>query len=438
MIGRKRRIVALGLWAGGALLVLTGFAARDVLAEDEGDKGWILSSNNWQQGEGLLPAPVLKRVKEGEYFFKVISVDSEKLRQNYSKQFWAASEANLGKYDIDPDTCGLKDVSTGKMPDFYFGYPFPTVAKDDPNAACKMAWNFTAANQMGNGGGATYTLNGVSDSGEFKRVQLWLHTVSYQGRSTGPIPNPENLRTSTIGSVMEPQDLEGAGGLTKRLNDWTSHDQSWIYVPATRRVRRVSVSIRSDPLVGLDVFGDDIGCYSGKVEYYRWKLVGEGTILAPMISPHPLPLKRVTETRSEVPVPYPRGNYETPGGKGAAWLIVDNLSMVPRPVWIIEGHSEDPFYNFGRVIMYMDKDLYRIYWKLVHNRSGEYFYNAMCVYHFSKSDDGRLTAVTPSTIVGVNDKTNRAALAGRYTTQFLESSFPDGYFTLHTVTHMSD
>ena len=41
--------------------------------------------------------------------------------------------------------------------------------------------------------------------------------------------------------------------------------------------------------------------------------------------------------------------------------------------------------------MYMDKDMYRIYWKLVHNRAGEYFYNAMCAYHWSKNADGTFT-----------------------------------------------
>jgi hypothetical protein len=75
------------------------------------------------------------------------------------------------------------------------------------------------------------------------------------------------------------------------------------------------------------------------------------------------------------------------------------------PVWIVEGQSDDPFYNF-------DKDMYRIYWKLVHNRAGEYFYNAQCSYHFSKSEDGTFSAVTQNSVVGVNGKTNRAALGG--------------------------
>ena len=88
--------------------------------------------------------------------------------------------------------------------------------------------------------------------------------------------------------------------------------------------------------------------------------------------------------------------------------------------------------------MYMDKDMYRIYWKLVHNRAGEYFYNAMCAYHFSKNDDGTFTAVTPNMVVGVNDKTNRACLAGRYSSQFIEREYPDDYFSLRTLTHISD
>ncbi len=423
-------------WLIGAVILAALAGGGRALAED--GKSWVLDSNNWQLGKDLLPDVVLNRVKSGEYYYKVVEVDPDKFKQNYSKKFWEASEANAGKYDVDTATCGLKDVKTGKMPDFYFGYPFPKIDPKDPNAACKMAWNFSAANQMGNGQGATFTLNGIDGSGEFKRIKLWLHTSAFMGRSAGPIPNPENLREVSMSDVLEPQDADGVGGLTKRLNDWTSQDQSWFYVPSTRRVRRVNAATRSDPVAGLDIFGDDVNCYAGKIEYYKWKLIGEGNILAPVLSPYPLAQKQVGPTRWEVQIPYFKGAYETPGAKGAPWLIVENLNMVPRPVWIVEGQSEDPYYNFGKVVMYMDKDMYRIYWKLVHNRAGEYFYNAMCAYHWSKNDDGTLTAVTPNMVVGVNDKTNRAALGGRYTSQFIETKFDDDYFTLHHLTHMSD
>jgi hypothetical protein len=413
-------------------------ALASASAAEENATTWILSSNNWQQGSELLPAPVLNRVKSGEYSFTVTPVDPEKFRALYSKAFWEKSESNAGRFDVDPKTCGLTDVATGKVPEFYFGYPFPTISPTERMAACKMAWNFEAANQMGNGQGATFTLNGIDGSGEFRRLKLWLHTNAYLGRSAGPIDNPKKLRSAAMSNVLEPQDVDGVAGLSERLNDWTSQDRAWFYVPSTRRVRRVNAATRSDPVAGLDIFADDLNCYGGKVEYYKWKLTGEGKVLAPVLSTEHLQQKPVSATRSEVEIPYFKAGYETPGAKGAPWLVVENLKMVPRPVWIIEGESEDPFYNFGKVIMYMDKDLYRIWWKLVHNRAGEYFYNAMCAYHWSANADKSFTAVTPNMVIGVNDKTNRACLAGRYSEQFIESEYPEGYFSLPSLTSRND
>ncbi len=425
------------LRAGAAVAACLVLAAGMVSAAEL--KEWELSQNNWQQGEGLLPEPILNRVKSGDYHYRVKEVDPDKLKQNYSQKFWQASEANQGKYDVDEKTCGLKDLATGKMPEFYYGFPFPKIdVKNDPHAACKMAWNFEAANSTGGGGGATFTMNGVDTNGEFKRIKMWLAGQNYLGRNSGPIPNPENLRSAAILGLIEPQDVDGVAGLTKRPNDWEGQDQAWFYVPATRRVRRVNAATRSDPAAGLDVYADDVNCYAGKVEYYKWKVVGEGTILAPVVSAEPLKQKWTGPTHAEVEIPYFRAAYETPGAKGAPWLIVENLVMIPRPVWILHGESEDPFYNFGKVIMYMDKDMYRIWWKLVHNRAGEYFYNAMCAFHWSANDDGTFKTVTPNMVVGVNDKTNRSGIAGRYSSQFIETKFDEDRFSLHELTHSGD
>ena len=420
-----------------ALLLSTGRASAADTATATGEP-WILDSNNWQQAQGMLPDPVLERVKKGDYWYKVQSVDPERFKHNYSDAFWAASEANAGKYDLDPETCGLKDVATGEPPTFYFGYPFLKVDPKEPQAGCKMAWNFVAATTQGGGGGATFTLNGIDTGGEYKRIKAWIHSFAFLGRHGGPVDNPENLAGTALSGVLEPTDIDGVGGLTKRTNTWTSQDKVWFYVPATRRVRQASAAARSEPVGGMDIFADDINCYAGKVEYYKWKVVGETNILAPVLQPDPLVPMPVSETRTEVKIPYFKGAYETPGAKGAPWLIVDNLVLIPRPVWILEGESNDPYYNFGKVIMYMDKDMYRIYWKLVHNRAGEYFYNAMCAYHWSKSSDGSFSAVSPNLVVGVNDKTNRAALGGRYSSQFFEREFPEDYFSLRTLTHLSD
>ncbi len=118
-------------------------------------------------------------------------------------------------------------------------------------------------------------------------------------------------------------------------------------------------------------------------------------------------------------------------------IYQDNLVFVPRPVWIVEGESSDPYYNFGKVIMYFDKEIYRIYWKLVHNRAGEYFYTAACGYHFVK-DGETYSSVYPNLVIGVNDKTNRAALGGRYQSSFVERKWDPSYFSLRTLTRLTD
>jgi hypothetical protein len=403
------------------------------------DEPWTLDANNWQEGKDLLPEPVVKRLQKGEYWFKVVPVDPQKFKHNYSQVFWDATESNQGKYDLEPKQCGLMEKATGKIPEFVFGLPFPgAIDKSDPKAGCKIAWNFAYAGLQGGGGGATFTLNGVDNGGQFRRIKAFIHTQGFQGRHFGPIKdNKENLYGHALAGALEPLDVEGVSTLTKRYWDWESQDAIWAYVPSTRRARRVNAASRSDPVGGLDIFADDLNCYAGKVEYYQWKLVGEGSILAPLLKPYPFGMKSVSPTRQTIETPYMAAGYEKPGSKGAPWWIQENLEFVTRPVWIVEGQSSDPYYNFGKVIMYFDKEMYRIYWKLVHNRAGEYFYTAMCGYHFVKNDE-KFSAVFPNLVIGVNDKINRAALGGRYQSSFLEQRWDPTYFTLRTITHMTD
>jgi hypothetical protein len=404
------------------------------------DKPWILDANNWQEGKDLLPEPVLKRLQAGEYWFKVVPVDPKAYKANYAQKFWDATESNAGKYELDEKTCGLKDKATGKIPEFLFGLPFPKIDKNDPLVACKIAQNFSFAGNQGGGGGATFTLNGVDTGGQFRRVKAFLHAMGYQGRIDGEIKdNPENLSGQAVGAAIEPVDVEGVSTLTKRFWDWESQDAIWAYVPSTRRARRVNAASRSDPVAGLDIFSDDLNCYGGKTEYYQWKLVGEGQILAPVLRPEPFKFTPMSgsSSRYNVEIPYMTAGYEKPGSKGAPWWIQENLVFVPRPVWIVEGESSDPYYNFGKVIMYFDKEIYRIYWKLVHNRAGEYFYTAACGYHFVKNDE-TWSSVYPNLVIGVNDKTNRAALGGRYQTSFVERNWDPSYFSLRTLTRLTD
>jgi hypothetical protein len=418
--------------AAFALLLLVH---RPVYAEGP----WTLEASTWERGRDLVPEPVLKRVRAGEYRFPVVPADAARFRDNYSTTFWDASAANEGKYDLDDATCGLREKATGKVPDFYFGYPFPKIAPDDPQAGCKIAWNFTAASLMAGGTGASFYLTGLDTNGAYRTVRTRIQATGYVGRHGGPLPNPERLVAKATSLALEPRDVEGVSTLTVRHIDWDKPDDMWAFVPQTRRARHISAASRSEPVAGMDIFADDINCYAGKVETYKWKLVGQGQVLAPIVAqPYALPQRRVSPTRWVIDTPALPARFESKDGAGAPWLITGGLVFVPRPVWIVEGVSTDPYYNFGKVVMYFDRDMYRIYWKVVNNRAGEYFYNAMCGYTFGQTEDRRISAVLPSLVVGVNDKTNRAAIGGRPRDQFVEEAFDPAEFTLKAITRLRD
>src|SRR6185295_1277995 len=113
---------------------------------------------------------------------------------------------NAGKYDLDPNTCGLREVATGKVPEFYFGLPFPTITRDDPRAGCKVAWNFTAAGYMAGGTGASFYLTGLDVHGAYRTVRTRLQATAFVGRHGGRIANPEHVAVKATTIALEPPD----------------------------------------------------------------------------------------------------------------------------------------------------------------------------------------------------------------------------------------
>jgi hypothetical protein len=420
-------------WAA-ALIVLT---VAPAVAEVEAP--WVLDASTAERGQGLLPEPVLKRVRAGEYRYRVVPADAERFRQNYSEVFWAASTANGGRYDLDPGSCGLRERATGAVPEFHFGYPFPDVKETDPDAGCRIAWNFTSAGYMAGGTRASFRLTGLDRDGAYRTVHARLEAVAFTGRHAGALSNPERVALKATSVALEPTDVEGLSTLTVRHLDWSRPDDMWAFVPQQRRARRITAASRSQPVAGMDIFPEDINCHAGKVEDYRWRLVGRGTALAPVVGrPYALPMRPVSPSRWSIETPPLKALFETGDGGGAPWLITDGLVFVPRPVWVVEATSTDPYHDFGRVVMYVDRDMYRIYWKLVHDRAGEYFYNAMCGYTFARTEDGRRSAVLQTVVVGVNDKTNRAAIGGRPRDQIVEDEFDPAAFTLKAIARSSE
>ena len=126
----------------------------------------------------------------------------------------------------------------------------------------------------------------------------------YQGTSTGTAlafrPEPqydanqgdvfrnEKRYVASGPSVDAPFDARGIMLLSYRYKAsfgpkaTTKNDDTWVYVPTLRRVRRISSAQRTDAVAGTDFTFDDLFSFNGIVPQYDWTCLGEMDILAPM------------------------------------------------------------------------------------------------------------------------------------------------------------
>ena len=418
-------------------MVAIGAAAS---ADEIGERLEITSANVAKYTD-VLPESMRARVEQGQYTLKVVPVDEKKFRANYTDRFWKASADNAGKYGIDKATGGLVELKTGEIPKQIFGLPFPKIDPSDPDAGAKIIHDYRMRKMQADGNLHEFELNDVKVDGEVIRtVKIFLSHKYYVG-TTAPPPAalPDNTESRQLAAAIFPKDLEGVGVLTWRINDWTTWDEVWAYLPTIRRVRRVRSSQRGDRIPGFEVQADDADCYDNKTTYFEWKLVRAGEVIGPLGSdtPYAYPLRDESPTRRVMDLPYNPAVYETPGAKGAGWWTLNNV-FVRRPVWIVEGTPKDPYYDSGKVVLYVDRDLYHGYYKVSFTKAGELFRTNLCGQTWGRSADGQFAAPSALLMMGVNEKENRATPAGRYRKETFERGFDDEWFSASHLSKLSE
>ena len=83
--------------------------------------------------------------------------------------------------------------------------------------------------------------------------------------------DPE-LDTKTVMFFMEPADVKDTGFLTWSYKDDDKDDDQWLYLPALKKVRRISSSKKADYFMGTDFSYSDMG--DRNVEDYTYKHLG--------------------------------------------------------------------------------------------------------------------------------------------------------------------
>ena len=274
-----------------------------------------------------LAAPALAQedVKPGAPTFKegdVISLDKiEQIKPFLPPEFWdnrdfffyEGMQLEIGPSFADYSPPPVYNQATAKyssnaklgpessLVGYRAGQPFPMDkidCKGDPQAGAKIAWNFVRRWE-GMGGTPVDFYYSYWDRGEelplyyqgtSQGTALAFRPESQYDDSDGDVFRNEKRYEASGPSVDAPFDARGIMLLSYRYKasygpkTTTKFDDTWVYVPSLRRVRRISSAQRTDAVSGTDFTFDDLFSFNGIVPQYDWKCLGEMDILAPVRS----------------------------------------------------------------------------------------------------------------------------------------------------------
>ncbi len=392
--------------ASSLAIVLLAATAAPISSAGEG----TIDKSNWRQAEGLIPHPALEWVKNGDLTIRLGKLEFDPAQ---TQTPWALEslQENIGRFGLN-DKNEIVEATSGNRPKFIKGFPFPGVEAADPKAAIKVMYNGYYARNNNGPLRTVMFLRFVTRGGhERDIVARWYSTPLDGWGPAANAENPDDIETYSQIVVDAPYDIAGTA-----MMDWRyrSAKQSLLlaYVPAIRRVRRMSPANRSDAMFGSDFARDDGGYvgYDGKIMDFDWKLLGTKEVLAPFLGLKPL---RCVQNADGEWVPDPQGKtlvafaYQDATSKEAPWQITSAV-WVNRPVWVIEGKSLDPYYNYGRQVIYVDREVYTYYWKEIYDRSNAFWKLAWSAWYYLQSDDKRMSFNTVCLSVMLDERIQHA------------------------------
>jgi hypothetical protein len=284
--------------ASAALLLVAPLAAAQ---EDAGGaaptfkEGDVITMENVDELRPFLPDEFWDN--RDFFFYDGMQLEIGPFQADYSPSdvYKNASKKFAGQPRIGPDS---------SLENYVGGAPFDTSKIDcagDPQAGIKWMW---AHNYQwrGAGGGVRFYYS-YWDRGEqlplyyqgtSQGVQLSARTepkyLNQKDEERGNVFRGEKRKNAGGPSVEAPFDARGIQLLSYRYKSSdgpradAKNDDTWVYVPTLRRVRRISTAQRTDAVAGTDFTFDDLFSFNGIVPQYEWQCLGEMKLLGPMNS----------------------------------------------------------------------------------------------------------------------------------------------------------
>ena len=308
--------------------------------------GDVITAKNVDKVKDLISPGLEWCIKRG---FPITIVERKPIQ--LPKAYRDATEKYSGQVKLAADGLSVKN--------YVAGLPFPNIDTKEPQAVYKIMWNYdfnafvtddvdlrnfdADTGSIADHGGMTIERHFLLD--HFRRL-FWTGRLYVEPKPE--LPNPQGLRRQEgLYPVLEPFDLKGVGALGYRYLESGKSDDSWLYLPSLRRVRRLSTAQRSDALFGQDTDVDSYGGYAGQIGWMDWRLLGEKEMIGVAHAKH-------------VPVKW----HDT-----VDWAFDDVWEK--GDYYVVEGISKLPQYAYGKRVIFIDKESWLVPFSDIYDRSGE-------------------------------------------------------------------
>ena len=389
--------------------------------------GETLNRDSWQGAKNLLPEGLLHRFQDGSYQAQIATLPSTVA---WGSKFKSATEANAGKFAVNAEGA-LVTKDTNTVPSFLYGQPFAQIDANDPQAAAKVIYNFTYTLMQADDSDRSSSLRWITPTTVQNSVEFRTQLLFHGARFSGPIENPDATLRKGIIAGISPSEVDGVLILEWVYLDPQRWNCLWMYAPELRRVRQLPPFNGSDSLFGSDLAHDDPYLFSGKVQYFTWKLVGVRDAFVPYVPARPHVLQHdssgygLEERKDSVLI-----GAEKEGWQGTAWWPT-TVQFVKRPVWAIEATAKDPKYAYGRQVLWIDRELYLAYYKEAYNRAGQLWRSLMNAVTVTRTPEGDFSVAHPDFTLSVDELLQRATIETAATRNGRPTRFSNGLADRH-------
>jgi outer membrane biosynthesis protein TonB len=321
--------------------------------------GTVVSAANMERWKHLLGPSIQWAVSRGAALPVVDATPAplEPFREESTRKY--SSQVTLA-----PDKNSMRN--------YVAGIPFPLVTDDDPDVAIKMMFNFEGRIAVDDVAVRNFSCDTgrIPAKGGFEVERHYdidaFRRIFYVNRHhVDPKPTwttSEGIRyREMLGALQEPFDLKGAGFSYIRYLDPKRPDDSWLYFPQMKRVRRLSSAQRSEGVFGQDVDLDSYAGYAGNPAWSDWKYLGKKTVLGVMHARN-LPAKFL----------------------GAPVEFIADDVWEPREVYILLAVSRLGGYNFGQRVIYLDRESLLIPYTEIYDLKGALWKSLVQTWSFGR------------------------------------------------------